>query len=235
MTLAGSRPARAAARALCVGGVLAGLGAPPLVGQAERFRFTESFSSGIGSWEVVRLDRRPTAFSVTELGGNRVLVATSHRAAAGLVRRLETGPPVRANLRWRWRISKSLTDNLRERERGGDDYAARVFVLFGDRPFRRGTRAVSYVWAGQEAPGSRYRNPVVKDVATVVLRSGDGYVGRWMDEQRDPVEDYRLAFGEPPPPIRAIAVVVDTDDTNSDVVSWFDDFLLEVEVAPPRP
>lgn len=202
-------------------------------GQDEGLVLEEDFSDGVAGWSVVRLDRRSTAYAGTVLAGEPVLVATSDNAAAGFVREFRTPAPARATLSWRWRIVRSLSDNDRERTRGGDDYVARVFALFGDRPFRRGDRALSYVWAGREPPGSRYRNPVISDVATFVVRSGDDYAERWMYEQRDLVTDFRTAFGEDPPPLTGIAVVVDTDDTSSEAVSWFDDFRLEVTPRSP--
>lgn len=201
--------------------------------QAEALVLEEDFSDGVAGWSLVRLDRRSTAYAGSVMAGEPVLVATSSNAAAGFVREFRTPAPERGTLSWRWRIVHSLTDNDRERTRGGDDYVARVFALFGDRPFKRGTRALSYVWAGQEPPGSRYRNPVISDVATFVVRSGDDYAERWMYEQRDLVTDFRTAFGEDPPPLTGIAVVVDTDDTSSEAVAWFDDF--RVEVTPRSP
>lgn len=202
-------------------------------GQTDGVLLEEDFSAGIGEWSVVRLDRRPTAYAGTVMEGDPALVGTSENAAAGLVRLYRTPQPARATLAWRWRVAHSLSDNDRERTRDGDDYAARVFALFGDEPFERGTRAVSYVWAGQEPPGSQYPNPVVSDVATFVLRSGDGYAERWMYEQRDLVTDFRTAFGEDPPALTGIAVVVDTDDTSSQAIAWFDDFRLEVTPRSP--
>jgi hypothetical protein len=191
----------------------------------------EEFDAGLDGWEQVRLDRRQTSYTTAAAGGDQVLVATSENSAAAFVRELETPVPARATMRWRWRVTASLTENERERERRGDDYAARVFVTFGGEPFDRSTRALSYVWAGREQIGARYRNPVAKNVATIVLQSGDGAAGRWVREQRDLVRDYREAFGEDPPEITGIAVLVDTDDTSSSAISWFDDFVLEVQPA----
>ncbi|MDH3732297.1 MAG: DUF3047 domain-containing protein [Gemmatimonadota bacterium] len=206
----------------------------PLVGQ-QQVVMSERFDAGLGSWERVRLDRRQTSYSTTTTSGEQVLVATSQNSAAAFLRRIETPPPDRAVLEWRWRISESLTDNERERERRGDDYAARVFVIFGDEPFERGTRALSYVWAGQEPVGAEYRNPVIGDVATFVVRSGDASAGRWVREQRNLMADFEDAFGERPPGITGVAVLVDTDDTGSSAISWFDDFVLEVAPAEQGP
>lgn len=218
--------------AAALGLALGGLPSRALA-QGETLVLEEDFSDGVAGWSLVRLDRRSTAYAGSVMAGEPVLVATSSNAAAGFVREFRTPAPERATLSWRWRILHSLTDNDRERTRGGDDYVARVFALFGDRPFKRGTRALSYVWAGREPPGSRYRNPVISDVATFVVRSGDDYAERWMYEQRDLVTDFRTAFGEDPPPLTGIAVVVDTDDTSTEAVAWFDDFRLEVTPRSP--
>lgn len=213
--------------------LLLGCAAPSLLGQ-QHFVLREEFEEGIGHWDRIRLDRRQTDYTTDSTGGDRALLATSENAAAAFVRALEAPAPARATIRWRWRVTSSLSDNARERERRGDDYAARVFVTFGGEPFDRKTRALSYVWAGREPIGARYRNPVVENVATIVLQSGDGAAGRWVREQRDLVRDFREAFGEDPPEITGIAVLVDTDDTDTTAISWFDDFILEVEPAPGR-
>lgn len=211
------------------------LAAPAGAQQQQEVVMRERFDGGTDAWERVRLDRRQTEYATTSTGGEQVLVATSQNSAAAYLRRIETAVPERAVLQWRWRVSASLIENERERERRGDDYAARVFVIFGDEPFERGTRALSYVWAGQEPVGARFRNPVVDDVATVVVRSGDGAAGRWVREQRNLVADYQDAFGEDPPAITGIAVMVDTDDTGSRAISWFDDVVLEIAPADDGP
>ena len=224
-----TRVAQGAAVALLL---LAGAGGA--LAAQQPFVLREEFDEGLERWERIRLDRRQTSYTTDVQEGDRALLATSENSAAAFVRSVEAPAPARATVRWRWRVTSSLSDNLRERERRGDDYAARVFVTFGGEPFDRKTRALSYVWAGREPVGARFRNPVVENVATIVLQSGDGAAGRWVREQRDLVRDFREAFGEDPPEITGIAVVVDTDDTDSVAISWFDDFVLEVDPAGGR-
>ncbi len=62
----------------------------------------------------------------------------------------------------------------------------------------------------------------------VVLQSGDARAGTWIGEQRDVVEDYREAFGEAPATIAAVALMIDTDDTQSSAAAWFDDMVLDL-------
>ena len=63
-------------------------------------------------------------------------------------------------------------------------------------------------------------------VATVVVESGDERSGEWITEQRDFVTDFRTIFGEPPEMVTAVAVMVDTDNTDTDATAWFDDIAL---------
>ena len=88
------------------------------------------------------------------------------------------------------------------------------------------------MWAGQEPLGSVFENPYISDVMTIVLRSGDDEAGAWVQEERDFVADYENAFGEPPPQLTAIAVLVDSDDTGSQAVARFDDFRIQVLARP---
>ena len=45
--------------------------------------------------------------------------------------------------------------------------------------------------------------------------------GRWCLEKRNHLEDYRRAFGEEPPTLQSLAVMVDTDNTKSEARAWF--------------
>lgn len=84
-------------------------------------------------------------------------------------------------------------------------------------------------WAASETVGSLFSNPYSVKVATIVIESGDEQAGKWVGEERDFVEDYRRAFGQAPQMIAAVAIVVDTDDTDSEATAWFDDVVIEVE------
>ena len=65
----------------------------------------------------------------------------------------------------------------------------------------------------------------------VAVESGDGNAGRWIDEERNLAEDYRLAFGEDPPRIGAVAIMTDTDNTGEEAVAWYG----AIRFLPPGP
>jgi hypothetical protein len=182
-------------------------------------------------WAEVKLAGRANRFSAVEEGGTRVLRAESDGAASALWYGLGVGLEDVRVAAWRWKVESSLVENRREREKRGDDYAARFFVIFDGDPFSRSARAICYVWAGSEPEGSEYRNPFFSSVATVVLRSGDERAGEWVREERDFIADYVAAFGRSPDSISAVAVMVDTDNTGSQTAAWFGEIEL---LSEPR-
>ena len=167
-------------------------------------------------------------FEVVEEAGNHVLKVESNKSASGLWRKFKIDPLESGKISWRWKVDKSLIDNTYEIEKKGDDYAARVVVVFerGFLPWK--IKAICYVWAGSEPVGNIYSSPYASNVAMIVLQSGDEHVDRWISEERDIVADYRQYFGKSPKKVSAFAVMVDTDQTGARATAWFDDLVLEL-------
>lgn len=182
-------------------------------------------------WREQRLFTRPTLYAPVREDGGLVLHASSNAANSGLVREINLKEPTLARLSWRWKVKASLQANSGERTRAGDDYAARVLVVFETSVIPLQTRAINYVWAAHEPAGVVFASPYSSRVAMIVLRSGDREADTWQSEQRDVLTDYRSFFGEPPRTITAVAVMVDTDNTNLAAEARF--AKLRLESAPP--
>jgi hypothetical protein len=105
--------------------------------------------------------------------------------------------------------------------------------MFDGEPFDRGTQALMYVWARGEPIGASYRSPYNDNVATVVLRNESATRRRWFVETRDVVDDFKRVFGKEPVRVTAVAIMVDTDNTDSRAVTWFDDLTLQPAADVP--
>jgi len=175
------------------------------------------------SWVERGTGRGSARYEVVPGQKKPVLRATSAGSASGLWRGLRLERPRELLLSWRWKVEKSLKGNESERRRKGDDFAARVLIVFGPGLESRRTRGLCYVWAGSEPVGSVFPNPYTTRIATIVLESGDERKGQWVSERRDALSDFRAAFGANPDSVAGVAVMVDTDDTQTTATSWFDD------------
>lgn len=184
---------------------------------------------------------RPTRYSVEQDGGEPVIRAEANGSMSGLIRAVRVEPAKTPILRWRWRIAQPLkTADMATK--AGDDYAARLYVLFDYDVSRLSflTRsklalakliygvevpaaALNYVWDNRYPVGTTRPNAYTDRARMIVVESGAGRAGQWVTVTRDIVADFRAAFGEDAPPVIAIAIATDTDNTGEQATAWYGD------------
>src|SRR5262249_2609022 len=132
------------------------------------------------------------------------------------------------------------------RTKQGDDYVARIYVGFEYDPARVGflervtfeairlfygedppMAAINYVWDAREPRGTVLTSPFTGRLKMVLPAGGPAELGRWVEERRDVLDDYRKAFGEDPPMISGVAIMTDTDGTGESVLAWYGDITFE--------
>jgi len=183
-----------------------------------------SFSSGdLTGWTTKEFKGR-TSYSLVKDNGTTVLKAHSVRSASGLVKEVNLDPRSYPVLRWSWKIQHTLKKE-EPGKKSGDDYAARVYVIF-PRTFFWRMRAINYVWSAGMPRGSFAPSPFTANSAIVAVESGDEKAGEWLTEERNIYEDYRTIFGEEPPRLGGIAVMSDTDNTGDEVTAWYGDIFI---------
>jgi len=190
----------------------------------------------------------PTRYRVRELDGRRVLQVEADRSYGNLVHPL-AGEAAGA-LSWRWRVDAPLpAADLRTKE--GDDAALKVCAMF-DLPRERvpfverqllrlaesrygeplPNATLCYVWDPSWPRASVVPNAYTKRVRFITL---DGAAGAWLSERHDLAADFLRAFGDESrevPPLRAILVGADADNTGGRSIGWIDTLRLE---PVPRP
>jgi hypothetical protein len=167
-----------------------------------------NFSAGdLSGWKP-KVFQGETSYTLVADGERRVLKAESNGAASGLF----------------WKIGGTIP-NGNERTKEGDDYAARVYVVFPRTLFWR-TKAINYIWANKLPKGESLPNAFTSNAMMVAVESGDGKAGTWVTEERNLYEDYRRLFGEEPPEIGAVALMTDTDNTGGKAVAYYGDITL---------
>ncbi len=203
----------------------------------------ELFQDG---WTLSTLrDTKPALFRLVIDDGQVIVRADADGAASSLARAVTWDTDIYSTLKWRWRVDRVVEKSDISRKEG-DDFAARLYVLF-DYPQDRlsilertklrlirwwygdhiPAAAICYVWANQELPGTSVWNAYTSRVRMIVLRNHSNEVGRWIEEQRIPADDFRAAFGEPAPQISGLVLATDTDQTGESVTAWFGDISLD--------
>jgi pyruvate/2-oxoglutarate dehydrogenase complex dihydrolipoamide acyltransferase (E2) component len=152
------------------------------------------------------------------------LKAHAVKAASGKIRKIKVDLKKYPKLTWSWRIDHTLK---REdiKEKAGDDFAARVYVIFPRGVFWR-MRAINYVWAAKMPRKSEAPSPYTSNSVIIAVESGDEKAGKWVSEERNVYEDYKRIFGEEPPLVGGVAIMTDTDDTQDEATAWYGDITL---------
>jgi hypothetical protein len=180
------------------------------------------FSAGsLGGW-TQRKFAGETQYRLRPDGPRVALHARSEGTASGLYRELKVDLAASPVLHWSWRVDRPI-DGVNERSRAGDDYGARVYVVFARGPLPWQMRAINYVWSSREPAGSVWPNAFTSNAWMVAVRSGSRDADRWQYETRDVLTDYRRLFGEDPPEVSAVAIMTDTDNTQLAAEAWYGD------------
>ena len=233
---------------LCVLALLAAVPAsagPTAAGSTDGETLQAGFTPGTAKlpegWTPISFQdiNRTTDYAMVCVKGRAVLRAVADRSASGLVWGRGFDPRVYRTLRWSWRISHTLPrGNVTRRE--GDDFAARLLVMFPYDPERATLwerikyntyrlfygefppgQAMTYIWANKLPRGRWVTSTYTDRVRLHSVESGNARAGQWVRVERDLAADYRAAFGEPVPGEARIAVMVDTDNTEDRVTSWY--------------
>jgi hypothetical protein len=160
-----------------------------------------------------------TQYEVTREDNQLCIKATSSASASALYYKIKYDTNDFPVLTWRWKVDHVLSkgDAL---QKEGDDYAARVYVVFPSLAFWR-TKALNYIWANKLPQGQAVPNPFTANAIMVAVESGPERTGQWVEETRNVFEDYRRYFGKEPPKAGAIAIMTDTDNTGENATAWY--------------
>jgi len=202
-------------------------------------------------WSLVLLPNQTkprSRFVSAVVDGHPVLRITAENSYATLVHPLPAGSPQGHTLAWRWRVDEPLPKaNLREKS--GDDTAVKVCALYdephdklpaGERLWLKAASAlagtdtpaatVCYVWDAHLPAGTVLPSPFTRRVRYLVLHSEDVPLGTWATERRNLDADFLKLFGDEVqvvPPLVAVMIGADSDNTHGRSVAYVGDLVLE--------
>jgi len=168
-----------------------------------------------------------TEYRLIQENDTTVVKATSLGAASGLVKKVSFDPQKYRYLSWSWKILHTIPGGD-ETTKAGDDYAARIYVVFPGKYFWQ-TKAINYIWANYLNSGASIPNAYTSSAIMVAVQSGPNNAGQWLVEKRDIFADYKNLFGSDPGETSAIAIMTDTDDTGENAIAWYGDITLSTD------
>lgn len=152
--------------------------------------------------------------------GEKTLRLRSEKASVSVYRNITLDLKNFPNLKWRWKVTQ-LPKDADARLVNRDDQAAGIYVVFPRFPKMINSRFLAYIWETSVPEGTIMKNRKNPMVHYIVVRSGKNKLNQWITEERNVLADYRKVFGEEPPKVGGVALLIDSDDTRSQAESYF--------------
>jgi len=176
---------------------------------------------------------RSTHYQLISQDGRQVLRADSDKAASSLIRPLSVNLEQHPILNWRWQAT-NLPTRANDNSKRADDHSARLYVIFNspetdllnrlkNTTGLAATHALNYIWANQAAINTLLPNPYSEHSMMIAVNSGSARLGQWQSISRNVYADYQRAFGHKPPPVTAIAIMTDSDNTGVKLTTFYGD------------
>lgn len=198
--------------------------------RAERIDVGQFSAGKLDNWETESFSGA-TQYRLQSLSGRgTVLSASSKASASGLFHKIDIDLNTTPYLHWSWKID-NLIPGADERSKDGDDYPARIYVVFSGGLFFWKTRAINYVWSSNQPVGSEWPNAYTANARMIAVRTGADELGEWRSEARDVRADYRRLFGAEPGRVAAVALMTDTDNTALSARAWYGDIWFTTDPA----
>ena len=165
-----------------------------------------------------------TSYSLIKVGKNTVLKAVSQNSASGLIKKIRVDIKEYPFLNWSWRIENQLTGTFDEKQKHGDDYAARIYIVVSGGIAFWNTIALNYVWSKNSIKGEIWPSAfATKNSMMVALRSSEAPVSKWHWEKRNIRKDFKKLFGREIRFTDAVVLMSDTDNTHKEVTAYYGD------------
>ena len=252
---------RSCRRALSALGTAAALTLAAIAQAQQAQQIVELPPPGDERWKPVEFPsiEKHTRYEAVEADGAPAWRAQGQCSASGRAVALDdidlTQTPI---LRWRWKVDPGLP-RLDERTKAGDDFAARVYVLFRfdpkqaswrERLMARAARALydtdlpggalNYVWSSAQARGSDWQSVYQSTSHLVALRAPDDR--GWFEERVDLAADRQRFIPEVKTAIAGLAIMTDSDQSCAEATAWYSSIRFEARDAadaaaasPPAP
>ncbi|MBK6981516.1 MAG: DUF3047 domain-containing protein [Betaproteobacteria bacterium] len=243
------RPAHASLAAALFAGACAVAPVPPSAPLAGARPDPAPFSTAVTldalppGWVPFRFARfkKPTDYRLVAHEGTVALEATADSSASGL--RFDTVADVAEYpwLSWRWKVP-ALNGKADNTLAHVEDSPARVIVIFegGREELPEDERmnydlakamgghglpyaTLMYIWENRLPEGAIITHHFTTRVKMIVAGNGKRDLGEWHEERVNLLEDYRRAFGEEPPRVRAVGIMSDSDNTGERTVAYYGD------------
>jgi hypothetical protein len=212
-----------------------------------------AISLGPKAWRHYKLPgKRSSQYQLASEQGRKGLKVQAQSSASMMRYALRVEPQALGALKFSWKVPQAIAQaNVADRD--FDDAPVRLVLAFEGDSSKFSARnamlselsrtitgeplpyaTLMYVWCATSEKDTVVHNPRTDRIRKIVLESGGKNLGKWLDYERDIRADFIKAFGEEPGALLGVALMTDTDNTQSNAMAYYGPVTLTQGVALGR-
>ena len=156
--------------------------------------------------------------------GRSVIKASSNGTASALYWMHDVDLNRFPYLSWRWKVDGPV-HALQERTKEGDDFAARIYVIYRDGWFQWQTKAINFVWSFSSPKGEYWPNPFTDNAMMVSMTSANHTPNKWQTERIHVKDYFTRTFGLDIDKIDGLAIMTDSDNSAGRATAYYSDIM----------
>lgn len=196
----------------------------------------------LDNWENFSFsgNKQPTQYTIVNDSEQSFLNIISKSSASGLIHKNQFDPNQYPILSWRWRVDNVIAD-ADGKIKSGDDYPIRIFVMFEDDSaetsfwtlIRNSTikllygteppeSSLCFVWSNITYDEKYFDSPYSETVKIIPVEKSEMKINQWHSNNINIVDLYKEIFKRSCPTSAKLAIMSDTDNTESKTVAGLD-------------
>ena len=192
------------------------------MGSANEIKVFEFSETELLELEVrkIRGADNKTKYTVGKNENGNFLKSVADNAASGLGKKIRIDLNKTPFINITWKIEKDLP-GIKENEKKGHDYAARVFVIKKTGATPLSNRAINYVFSSNNEVGKNWRSPYTKKSIDNVLATTKKNLNEWVTVKANVKDDFKRFHNLDINELDGLAVMSDTDNSKMKSVAYF--------------
>ena len=195
------------------------ISSPSYADKINVFEFTEVELLELEVRKVRGADNK-TKYTVGKNENGNFLKSVADNAASGLGKKIRIDLNKTPFINITWKIEKDLP-GIKENEKKGHDYAARVFVIKKTGATPLSNRAINYVFSSNNEVGKNWRSPYTKKSIDNVLATTKKNLNEWVTVKANVKDDFKRFHNLDINELDGLAVMSDTDNSKMKSVAYF--------------
>ncbi len=187
----------------------------------EKIPIAQFSKMNLKGWENKSFEGK-TEYTIESDGQHSYLQAESMQSASALYKKIKVNIHETPYLNWTWRVNQTLPKQ-NEQTKTGDDYAARIYIVFKTGITPLSAKALNYIWSSNDSKHPPWPNAYTDKAIMIPLRCSQDMEDTWHVEKVNIKEDLLKHFDKLPNYIDGVAIMTDTDNSGNTASASYGD------------